>query len=36
VAEPLQELKRRDANFREEGIDEAGDEKPDAHASLLR
>src|SRR5262249_17994709 len=35
MAEALQKLEGRDANFRKEGIDEARDEKPNAHHSLL-
>jgi hypothetical protein len=35
MAEALQQLERRDSNFREEGVDEAGDEEPDAHLSAL-
>ena len=35
VAEALQQLEGRDADFREEGIDVAGDEQPDAHSSPL-
>jgi hypothetical protein len=36
VAEPLEQLERCDADFREEGVDETGDEKPDTHGSFLR
>jgi hypothetical protein len=32
VAEALQKLEGRDPNFREEGVDETGDEQPDAHS----
>ncbi|MBV8185830.1 MAG: hypothetical protein JO339_01200, partial [Alphaproteobacteria bacterium] len=31
MAEALEELERRDADFREEGIDEAGNEETDPH-----
>src|SRR5215831_17176689 len=36
MAEALQELEGCNANYREEGIDEAGDEKTNAHPSLLQ
>ena len=36
VAEPLQKLEGRDADFRKEGIDVAGNEKPDAHGLFLQ
>jgi hypothetical protein len=32
VAEPLQKFEGRDPNFREEGVDETGDEQPDSHS----
>src|SRR5215472_14942227 len=35
MAEALQQLEGRDANFRKEGIDEARDEKRNSHHSLL-
>ena len=35
MAEALQELERRDADFGKEGVDIAGDEKPNAHAALF-
>src|SRR5262249_57960404 len=35
-AEALQKFEGRDANFREEGVDETGDEEPDTHAWLLQ
>jgi hypothetical protein len=31
VAEPLQQLERRDADLWEKGVDVTGDEKPDPH-----
>src|SRR5262249_15468901 len=31
AAEPLQQLQGRDPNFREEGVDVTGNEKPDLH-----
>jgi hypothetical protein len=35
VAKALQQLEGRNADFREEGIDVAGNEKSDAHLSPL-
>jgi hypothetical protein len=35
VAQSFEQLERGDADLREEGIDVAGDEKPDAYVSLL-
>jgi hypothetical protein len=36
MAEAFQKFEGRDPNFREEGVDETGDEEPDARHSLLR
>src|SRR5271155_5593027 len=36
MTEALQKFEGRDPNFREEGVDETGDEQADAHAAPLR
>lgn len=35
MAEALQKFERRDPNFREEGVDETGDEETNAHVAPL-